>query len=237
MTAEVSADAGIRDSEYLGQGQRWEDDLYRSLRRSRSIAWTIATVAVIGALVCLGLIAVMLPLKSFEPYVVTVDKTTGFLEVTRPLKQGPLEESEAITVANVVRYIRARETYDYRMIKDNFDLAALLSIGQAREDLVRVWASANQQRPDRVYGRDTGISVFVKSASFLNNRTVQVRFDTIEKTMEREVTKHWVGTIKFRYTSEPEKNSWRFDNPLGFQVTEYRRDQEAFSTTDGRAPK
>jgi type IV secretion system protein VirB8 len=233
MTAEASSDGGIRDSEYLGQGARWEDDIYRSLRRSRSIAWLIAAASVVGALVCLGLVAVMLPLKTFEPYVVTVDKTTGFLEVTRPLKQGPLEESEAITVANVVRYIRARETYDYRLIKDNFDLAALLSIGQAREDLVRLWAQANQQRPDRVLGRDTGVSVFVKSASFLNNRTVQVRFDTIEKTMERETTKHWVGTIKFRYTSEPEKNSWRFDNPLGFQVTEYRRDQEAFSTTNG----
>lgn len=233
MTAEASSDGGIRDSEYLGQGARWEDDIYRSLRRSRSIAWLIATASIIGALVCLALVAVMLPLKTFEPYVVTVDKTTGFLEVTRPLKQGPLEESEAITVANVVRYIRARETYDYRLIKDNFELAALLSIGQAREDLVRLWAQSNQQRPDRVLGRDTGVSVFVKSASFLNNRTVQVRFDTIEKTMERETTKHWVGTIKFRYTSEPEKNSWRFDNPLGFQVTEYRRDQEAFSTTNG----
>jgi type IV secretion system protein VirB8 len=36
--------------------------------------------------------------------------------------------------------------------------------------------------------------------------------------------------VKFRYTSTPVKNEWRFDNPLGFQVTDYRRDQESAPT-------
>ena len=39
--AESTPAALIRDSEYLGIGQRWEDDLYRSLRRSRSLAWLV----------------------------------------------------------------------------------------------------------------------------------------------------------------------------------------------------
>ena len=33
--------------------------------------------------------------------------------------------------------------------------------------------------------------------------------------------------IRFRYTTSPLKNEYRFDNPLGFQVTDYRRDQES----------
>jgi type IV secretion system protein VirB8 len=32
--------------------------------------------------------------------------------------------------------------------------------------------------------------------------------------------------VRFRYTDTPIKNEWRFDNPLGFQVYDYRRDQE-----------
>jgi type IV secretion system protein VirB8 len=225
-------DARLAASNHLGEGRTWEADIFGSLRRSRTVAWIIAAIAITVALVSLALVAMLLPLKTFEPYVVTVDKTTGYLEIARPLKQGPLEPAEAITVANVVRYIKARETYDYRMIKENFELAALLSNGPARDDLVRLWATGNPQRPDKVLGRDAAVAVFVKSASFLNVRTIQVRFDTIEKTLEREISKHWVATVKFRYTSEPEKNAWRFDNPLGFQAMDYRRDQEAFSTTN-----
>ena len=33
--------------------------------------------------------------------------------------------------------------------------------------------------------------------------------------------------VRFRYTTAPLKNEYRFDNPLGFQATEYRRDQES----------
>ena len=231
-TAETMPDALIRDSEYLGVGQRWEDDLYRSLRRSRSLAWLVAIVAGVLALVALLCLALLVPLKQFEPYVVTVDKTTGYLEITRPLKQSGLDQSEAITVANVIRFIRARETYDSRLIRENFDLAALYSAQSARDDLVAVWTQGNASRPDKLFGKDTSVSVFAKSATFLNAKTVQVRFDTTQKTLERETAHHWIATIKFRYVNEPQKNEWRFDNPTGFQVVDYRRDQEAFSTVN-----
>ena len=238
MSMRDEPDGSILDSRYLGDGRRWEDDVVRSMRQSRTVAWSVAGVASAVAVVCVGCVALMLPLKQFEPYVIQVDKTTGFTEIARPLKEGPLQQSEAVTVANVVRYIRARETYDFRMIKDNFDLAALLSAGGARDDLVRLWQPGNVKRPDKALGKDTSVAVFVKSASFLNQHTIQVRFDTIEKTAEREVSRPWIGTVKFRYTSEPQKNLWRFDNPLGFQVVDYRRDQEAFSTSnDAGAPK
>ena len=39
-------------------------------------------------------------------------------------------------------------------------------------------------------------------------------------------THDWVSLVRFRYTAAPMRNAWRFDNPLGFQVLEYRRDQE-----------
>ena len=86
----------------------------------------------------LSLLAVvlMLPLKSFEPYVVTVDQTTGYIEVksglTRPAN---LTEQQAVTQANVVRYIRNREGYDPYAIEENFGIAALLSTGDAAREL------------------------------------------------------------------------------------------------------
>jgi type IV secretion system protein VirB8 len=66
----------------------------------------------------------------------------------------------------------------------------------------------------------------VKSVSFLNQRTATVRFETAERTAQSVTTRHWVGVVRFRYSGAPMRNEWRFDNPLGFQVIEYRRDQE-----------
>ena len=62
--------------------------------------------------------------------------------------------------------------------------------------------------------------------TFPNSRTALVRFSTDQKTVTDTTTRSWVSLVRFRYTAAPMRNEWRFDNPLGFQVVEYRRDQE-----------
>ena len=229
----------VVDPRYFAEAITWENDVIRTVKRSRAVAWFVALVmaALAGlALVCLALV---LPLKTFEPYVVEVDRTTGFLEIKRALAAGDLDQSEAVTSMNVVRYLRARETYDPPAIKDNFELAQLLSSGDAARELVELYSPANAKNPVRVYGRGATIAIGIKSVQFPNNRTAIVRFSTRERTASSTVTSHWTALLRFRYTRAPMRNEWRFDNPLGFQVTEYRRDQESAPTTEpatGPAP-
>lgn len=120
---------------YWKAGASWEAELYRKERRSRKIAWTVATVAGVSTLLGLSALNLLVPLKQFEAVVVIADKTTGFVEVARSLNESKLSENDAIKTANIVRYIRARETYDPRALKDNYDLAQLYSTGQASADL------------------------------------------------------------------------------------------------------
>ena len=212
---------------YLKAGASWEAELYRKERRSRKIAWTVATVAGISTLLSLSALNLLVPLKQFEAVVVIADKTTGFVEVARSLNESKLSENDAIKTANIVRYIRARETYDPRALKDNYDLAQLYSTGQAATDLRHEFEPSNPKSKDKLLGRDTRIAVTIKSVSFLNASTATVRFSTETRrdtTLRRE---HWVSVVRFRYTTAPLKNEYRFDNPLGFQVVEYRRDQES----------
>jgi type IV secretion system protein VirB8 len=62
--------------------------------------------------------------------------------------------------------------------------------------------------------------------------TAAVRFETTRRGEHGEnVTDHWFANVRFRYTAEPLKNEWRYDNPLGFQVIEYRKDQESVAPT------
>lgn len=212
---------------YYQDGMRWEAEIVRKAKRSRALAWFVAMIFGAMTLCSLVILMMLVPLKSFEPYIVTVDQTTGYIEVqtglTRPAN---LTEQEAITQANVVRYIRSREGYDPYRIQENFGVAALLSSGTAARDLQQLYSTTNSQNPARVYGQDTSVLVDIKSVTFPNESTSLVRFSTQEVSATNSVTRHWISVVRFRYTDTPATNEWRFENPLGFQVVDYRRDQE-----------
>ncbi|WP_040427725.1 virB8 family protein [Afipia birgiae] len=215
------------DPRYYVEGATWEQDIARRNRNSRALAWIVAAVMSVVAVAALGVLALLVPLKTYEPYMVVVDKTTGFVEVKRPMAEGALTQDEAVTMFNVVRYIKARETYDPRALKDNFDLAQLLATGDAARELTEIYSPANPNNPVKLHGTNTEIAVNIKSVTFPNNRTALVRFSTDEKSATSVVTRNWVSLVRFRYSGAPIRNEWRFDNPLGFQVLEYRRDQES----------
>jgi type IV secretion system protein VirB8 len=62
--------------------------------------------------------------------------------------------------------------------------------------------------------------------SFLNKRTAQVRFASTETTRTTKKDDGWVAIVSFRFVNLPETEEERFINPVGFQVTAYRVDQE-----------
>ncbi|AUD00137.1 type VI secretion protein (plasmid) [Bradyrhizobium sp. SK17] len=226
MTEITATEPARVDPRYYEDGATWEQDIARRNRNSRALAWIVAAIMTVVAVGALGTLALLVPLKTYEPYMVVVDKTTGFVEVKRPMAEGPLTQDEAVTTFNVVRYIKARETYDPKALKDNFDLAQLLATGDAARELMEIYLPANPSNPIKVYGTNTVVAVTIKSVTFPNNRTALARFSTEEKSSTNIITRNWVSLVRFRYTSAPMRNEWRFDNPLGFQVLEYRRDQE-----------
>lgn len=222
----MSEGKAIAPPAYYEDGARWEASVYRSVSRSRAGWRIVAIVALAASAAMAGAIVMMMPLKTYEPYMVAVDKTTGFLEVSRVLDAKALSREKAVATADLVRFIRARETYDPHTLKTDYEVASLLTTGDAAKLLENDYASSNPRNRLKVYARETIVTVQIKSVSFLNDKTASVRFMTTERTSNLEKVSHWVGIVKFRYTNAPMENQWRFDNPLGFQVTDYRRDQE-----------
>ena len=109
MTETTTSDPARIDPRYYADGATWERDIARRNRNSRALAWIVAAVMSVVAVGALGTLALLVPLKTYEPYMVVVDKTTGFVEVTRPMAEGSLSQDEAVTTFNVVRYIKARK--------------------------------------------------------------------------------------------------------------------------------
>ena len=68
---------------YYAAALSWADERVVAERRMRRFAWIVAGVA--GAIALLLAIAMLLlvPLKSVQPYVVTVDRQTGAVEIDR----------------------------------------------------------------------------------------------------------------------------------------------------------
>ena len=218
---------------YFQDGDRWENEIVRKAKRSKAVAWFVTIVFGIIALFALLALVMLVPLKSFEPVIVVVDKATGYIETKSGLtKAQNLTDSKAITQANVVRYIRTREGYDPYAIDTNFGIAALLSTGEAARELQEQYSSANPRNPAKIYGKNKRVLVDVKSVTFPNETTALVRFSTTEKSDTDAITRHYISVVRYRYTDEPALNEWRFENPLGFQVYNYRRDQETVTPED-----
>lgn len=233
-----SLPAKLMDDRYYRDGESWEKSTNRLIRASAAVWRTIAVLLFLLLAAALGSIWLMIPLKRTDVVVMQVDKTTGYLQVVRPLlSKDPLTGNEAVTASNIVRFIRARETYDPKGLRDNFDLASLLSTGKASDDLGAEYSGSNPHNPVHLFGADSTITVQIKSVSFLNERTASVRFSTTRNMANsQQVISHWVANVRYRYTSSPMRNDWRFDNPLGFQVFEYRKDQETVDPAIPAAP-
>lgn len=95
---------------YFAEAKGWNADQLRSAERSRRLAWGVAAFASIVATVAVGAVAALAPLKSVEPFVVRVDRSTGAVDVMTALRsEKPLTYDEAVTKHFLAQYVRARE--------------------------------------------------------------------------------------------------------------------------------
>jgi type IV secretion system protein VirB8 len=74
------------------------------------------------------------------------------------------------------------------------------------------------------------------------NGTMLVRFERMrrDRTGSLQERRSWVTVLTYRFSNKPLSVDGRFVNPLGFEVTEYRRSPEApplefSSAPDGQA--
>lgn len=210
----------------MEQAVSWETSMVKLYKAKSALAvlWaTFASLIAIGAVAALMLI---IPLKTYEPYVISVDEQTGFLQELRPLTEGNLHEDESVTIANIVRFIRARENFDMYNLIQNHYIAQLLSTGKPQSDFNSLLDPLYRDNLPKKYGRRVIITSHIKSIARLNDSTYSVRFRTVKKENTTSLTQHWVSIVRFRYTQKPISNEYRFDNPLGFQVIGYTKEQE-----------
>lgn len=206
---------------------RWVEETLEQERRGRRWAWTIACFLILIVAAQAAAIALLLPLREVVPYTILVDKQTGYIETARGLDVGALAEDQAVVESMVAQYVLARETFDPADFNERYDRIALWSLGRAREDYVAQYQPGSpgnvlaQMRPGTV------VKVQVKKIELMTDTTALVRFETQRRdTGADPVRQDWQAVISYRFTGAPMRMEDRLLNPLGFQVTGYRKDSE-----------
>jgi type IV secretion system protein VirB8 len=213
---------------YYAAARTWADDRVAAAVRQTRLAWIVAGAAGgIAALLAIAL-ALLVPLKSVQPYVVTVDRQSGAVEIATTLTDGKLTQNEAVIQAQLASYVRARETFDETDLRLQYALVQRLSAPTVARGYVTAMAAANPESPLRTLNRGDTIAVDVKSVSLVSPGAALVRFDTRRSSLNggQASVQSYVAAISFGFANAPLRLEDRFDNPLGFQVTRYRRDIE-----------
>lgn len=214
---------------YYHEAGSWAEDRSDALRASRRIAWIVAAIACVLALILAVVIIALMPLKTVVPYTLLVDRHTGYVQALKPIDAEKIAPDTALTQSFLVQYVVARESFDAAELQTNYRKVSLWSAGPARSEYTSSVQISNPASPLASLPRTTVIDVQVKSVSSLGPNTALVRFDTQRRDAGGRVSpaQSWVSIIRYRYSDQPLEMADRFVNPLGFQVERYRRDQEA----------
>lgn len=206
----------------------WAQSVTDDLERSRRTAWIIACVSAAVALLLAIALVLLLPLKTVEPYTLLVDRQTGNVEALAPLDAQTVSADSALTRSFLVQYVIARESFDAGSFDRDYQKVALWSAGNARQRYMNQMQANNSASPLAYVPRGGSIRTEVKSIASLGADRSLVRFQTtrIDPGARPQPSQDWQAVVNFGYSEAPMSEADRLLNPLGFQVTRYRRDAE-----------
>lgn len=207
--------------------------LERRAARSTAIAWVCACLSGVSILS----VNVLLPLKQFVPAVIRVDNATGAYDVQSPgeLARVGLARDQKILLADVARYVLAREGFTRGEAEASYKTAYLMSCGPVRAQ----WDSyfnpqVNAQSPVKTMSATDSERVEILNITFLPTdrddlRVAQVRFDkTTTRGVAAPVRTRYIVTMTVQYDAAnvPAQIKDLHVNAFGFCALNYRRDQE-----------
>ena len=208
-------------------------------KRSERRAWRVATAALAMSMALLGGYFYLLPLKEKVPYLVMADAYTGTSTVARltgDFNHDSITASEAVNRSNIAHFVLARESYDYALIRlRDWTTVYTMASPQVAAAYTRLHSSQNPDSPYNLYGKTRSIRVAILSIQLLGGdrggpQGATVRFqrslyDQANATSQPLDSK--IATLQFAYKATlamDEKD--RIENPLGFQVSSYRVDND-----------
>ncbi len=212
---------------YFAEAASWDHDRLIAANRSRRLAWTVAAASAALAAASVLALAMLAPLKTVVPYVITVDRATGASEITSPMSGRPAPSyDEAVTKYFLADYVRNREGWIPQARREFFEGVLAMSSRDEQARWTAFYAKDNPKSPQSVFTDLDTVFVAIKSVTFVSPKVAQVRFTKTLQHGTAATDTPAIATITFDTTDTPSTEQQRFKNPLGLEVQTYRADLE-----------
>lgn len=217
-------DSGDKDA--VSEVRNWYSDRYQTVVVQRNLLFLVTVVALIGVFISVFVVRQVTASRSIEPFVIEIERKSGIATVVNPLDRVQLAADEELTKYFLARYVQARETYDPITYEYNyFTIVRLLSTGSIYYPF-KNFVVGNPQSPRLLYGEKASSTIKFRSITLPNPNEARVSF-TLNVKGYRGGTFNRVATIRYGYFTLEMSQEERYINPLGFQVTAYRVDEES----------
>lgn len=222
------------DPEAVAIENSWAWSATDAAERAARRAWIVAAVAAAIALLEAVALVWLVPLKTVEPYTLLVDRQTGHVEALAPLDATTIAPDAALTRSFLVQYVIARESFYAESLQEDYRKVSLWTAGDERQRYIDRMQATNPESPLAYVPRGGTISVEVRSVSSLSSERAMVRFTTnrTDPGGLPQPPEYWVAIVDYAFSNAEMSQADRLINPLGFQVTRYRRDAERLPEVD-----
>ncbi|TAJ02802.1 virB8 family protein [Pectobacterium versatile] len=216
----------------ISSSRTFESVLLEKDEREKKLAWRIAAIGFALAAMAITALIILLPLKTTEIELWSVDKQTGRYEYMTRIKEQNISTEKALAQALAAHYVRLREGYNYFALQRDYDDVQLFNSDSVNRDYLDGFNS--NQAPDVIFNK----AEYVVSIDIISNvhatatapdhlATLRIK-RTIRRIVDNSVkTDVWNIRLTYRYLPRKQlTDSQREVNPLGFIVTSYQRDKE-----------
>lgn len=212
--------------------KNWYKDRYEAVVTQRNFLGVIALASLILAL-CSGIIILFLvPSKTVMPFLIQVDDKSGVTQIVNPASQKEISADESLRRYFVVKFLRSLLSYDSNDIDVNSNNVRLLA---NRVIYTQYWknviSSRNKESLYTRLGTNKLRQVNIKSVQFLDANRAQARLSVIERSKanpDNYTETHHIVLVTFAFENLKLTLDDMIINPLGFQVKEYKMDEDNF---------
>lgn len=226
---------------YFEEAASWDADRRAQAARQARHAWYAAGAGWLCATASGVSLALLLPLKRVEPFLVRVDRSTGIVDVV-PVYAGQANLDEAVTRYFLVHYITVCERFNFATAEEDYEECAAFHTPRRNAQWYALWRPANPASPLNVHKDGSTVRVQVESVSFFKRASgvsdlAQVRYLKILRQAQGgdERFSHFIATIQYAYgppATDPRIRRW---NPLGFKIEDLTSEPEVL-TAPASAP-
>lgn len=216
----------------IASSRTFESALLEKDEREKKMAWRMAAIGIALAAMATTALIILLPLKTTEIELWSVDKQTGRYEYMTRIKEQNISTEKALAQALAAHYVRLREGYNYFALQRDYDDVQLFNSDSVNRDYLEGFN--NNRAPDVIFNKaeyvvSIDIISNVHATATVPDHLASLRIKrTIRRIVDNSVkTDIWNIRLTYRYLAHKQlTDSQREVNPLGFVVTSYQRDKE-----------